>query len=255
VLATQIERGFFCIAPHPCDRRLIARAISSGRRTDVEFAVALTELRSQQNFLSQAPLVVMTEANPVRQGDHLAGAAITCVIWYATGLHSDNPDMKSDFYSVFYRIYTQDMPVYRQKIISILKRRGFRDFTLYGGTGYYKGGAEYSLMVEIAVRSQRDTKIRAVCEEIREENNQESVIYVRFPVEGEFVTGGESAPCWADGADICEVGNPWLLPEPPNRPYRGKLFICGDGDWQKLLPEGAEKVKGRMLVRYTDTQY
>jgi hypothetical protein len=163
--------------------------------------------------------------------------------------------MKGDFYSVFYRIYTQDMPDYRRKLVSILKRNGFRDFTLFGGTGYYKGGAEYSLMVEIAVKSQRDRKIRAVCEEIRKRNNQETVIYVRFPVEGEFVTCGESLPCYAEDADVCEVGNPWLLPEPHNRPYRGKLVVCGDGDWQKLLPEGAEKVNGRMLVRYTATQY
>jgi hypothetical protein len=43
------------------------------------------------------------------------------------------------------------------------------------------------------------------------------------------------------------------MPE-PNRPYRGKILFAS-GDWQELLPKGVEKVRGRLLVRYTATQY
>jgi len=43
------------------------------------------------------------------------------------------------------------------------------------------------------------------------------------------------------------------MPE-PNRPYRGKILFAS-GDWQELLPKGVEKVRGRLLVRYTATKY
>jgi len=42
------------------------------------------------------------------------------------------------------------------------------------------------------------------------------------------------------------------MPE-PNSPYRGKILFAS-GDWQELLPKGVEKVRGRLLVRYTATQ-
>jgi len=58
---------------------------------------------------------------------------------------------------------------------------------------------------------------------------------------------------YAKGAVIYQVGDPWVMPE-PNRPYRGKILFAS-GDLQELLPKGMEKVRGRLLVRYTATQY
>ncbi len=160
--------------------------------------------------------------------------------------------------SVFYRIYTQDIPAYRQRVIRILREHGFQDFTLFTGVGYWHGGKESSLIIEVVVKHPgRDRAIESATKEIGSKNGkkgQQAMLLARHPVKQSFFEKGKAYASYAEGAVICEVGDPWVMPEPPNRPYRGRILFAR-GDWQKLLPEGAEKVKGRMLVRYTATQY
>jgi hypothetical protein len=172
-------------------------------------------------------------------------------MWCATGKPTIIPDMKS----VFYRLYTEDSPDYRRTVIEILKKHGFEDFTLFNGNGYWEGAAEPSLVIEVVVpQSGRDGAIESVAKEIGSRNGQNAIGLVRFPVEGSFLLKGQDYASYAKGAVIYQAGDPWVMPEPPNRPYRGKiLFACGD--WHELLPKGVEKVRGRLQVRYTATQY
>jgi hypothetical protein len=158
--------------------------------------------------------------------------------------------------SVFYRIYTQDIPAHRQKVIHILKEHGFQDFTLFVGLGYWQGGKENSLIIEVVVKHPgRDRAIESATKKIGSKNGkkgQDAMLLARYPVKRSFFKKGEDYASYGEGVYV--VGDPDLMPEPPGRPYRGSvLFACGD--WQKLLPDGAKKVKGRMLVRCTTTQY
>jgi hypothetical protein len=157
--------------------------------------------------------------------------------------------------SVFYRLYTEDSPDYRRTVIKVLKEHGFEDFTLFNGNGHWQGAAESSLVIEVVVpQSGRDGAIESVAKEIGSRNGQNAIGLVRIPVEGSFLLKGKDYASYAEGEVICEVGDPWVMPEPPNRVYRGKiLFACGN--WQELFPKGVEKVRGKSLVRYTATQY
>jgi hypothetical protein len=159
--------------------------------------------------------------------------------------------------SVFYRIYTQDIPAHRKMIVRILKEHGFQDFTIFAGTGYWQGGKESSLIIEVVVEgSGRDRAIKSAVKEIGSKNGrkgQQAMLLVRNPVKRSFFLKGEDYAAFDEGAVVCQVGDPWLMPEPPG-PYRGRILFA-HGDWCRLLPEGAEKVRGRMLVRYTATQY
>jgi hypothetical protein len=167
----------------------------------------------------------------------------------------DNLDMRNE--SVFYRIYTQDIPAHRKRVVRILKKHGFQDFTLFPGVGYWQGGKERSLIIEVVIEgSGKDTAIKSAAKEIGSKNGragQQAMLLVRNPVKRSFFLKGRDYASYAEGAVAAQVGDPWLMPEPPG-PYRGRiLFACGD--WWRLLPEGAEKVRGRMLVRDTATQY
>jgi hypothetical protein len=139
--------------------------------------------------------------------------------------------------SVFYRLYTEDSPDYRRTVVEVLKKHGFEDFTLFNPEGYWQGAAERSLVIEVVIEgSGKDEAIKSVAREIGSRNGQNAVGLVRVPVEGSFLLKGEDYASYAEGAVICEVGDPWLMPEPSSRPYRGRiLFACGD--WQKLLPD------------------
>jgi len=83
---------------------------------------------------------------------------------------------------MLYRLITEDKN--RQNIIDIIKRH-FDGFTLISATGCWQGTVEHSLIIEICydVQSyQIEPKINVVAREIKELNNQQSVLIQKIEV-------------------------------------------------------------------------
>jgi hypothetical protein len=70
-----------------------------------------------------------------------------------------------------YRIYTEDLN--RGEVIRLTGKR-FESFTLHPTTGYYRGRAEKSIVLEI-VEAQRK-EVSALANDIRRLNGQKSVL-------------------------------------------------------------------------------
>lgn len=80
--------------------------------------------------------------------------------------------------SVTYRIYTEDKN--RKGIVDIVKTR-FDGFTLFEGTGYWKGQPERSLIIEIITpcNSGDDKAIADIAADIKFINQQEAVFITK----------------------------------------------------------------------------
>lgn len=81
---------------------------------------------------------------------------------------------------MLYRIYTED--VNRSKIESIVAKH-FEGFTIVSGTGFWELQREQTIIIDIVGESVKCyDKIKCICKEIKEMNDQESVLV--FTVEG-----------------------------------------------------------------------
>jgi hypothetical protein len=78
-----------------------------------------------------------------------------------------------------YRIYTED--INRDKIVKIISN-WFNGFTLFEGTGYWKGVSERALVIEIIADDEDEKDIAAMAGEIQSVNTQESVLVSKTEV-------------------------------------------------------------------------
>lgn len=74
---------------------------------------------------------------------------------------------------MLYRIFTEKKKVHRT--IELVSEY-FSGFTCYPVTGYWKGTKEQSLCIEIVASIHQKTAINCLCEDIKQLNNQESVL-------------------------------------------------------------------------------
>lgn len=83
---------------------------------------------------------------------------------------------------MLYRIYTEDKNRETVIVPTILKH--FTGCTLTSATGYWKLQAEPSVIIEIICQPEDWPKIRVICENIRQINEQESVLIeeVKSPI-------------------------------------------------------------------------
>ena len=89
-----------------------------------------------------------------------------------------------------YRIYTENRPN-----LAELVSAKFDSFTIFQGTGYWKGQAEQSAVIEIL--SNARAKAENLARTIRNLNSQESVLVVKLEV--------------ADAVLVEANGNTWLV--------------------------------------------
>jgi len=82
-----------------------------------------------------------------------------------------------------YRIYTED--VNRDRIVEIV-RKYFDSFTLFFGRGYWKGGSENSLVIEI-IAEKAAMDVRSICAEINRVNKQECCMVTREKVGAKLI--------------------------------------------------------------------
>jgi hypothetical protein len=85
---------------------------------------------------------------------------------------------------ILYKILTEDLnreEVYR--MVSAL----FNGFTVYQASGFWKGNAELSLVIEIIAENYDRHQIVALCEAIKQHNRQQCVMLVKIPVEMELI--------------------------------------------------------------------
>ncbi len=75
-----------------------------------------------------------------------------------------------------YRIYTEDKNSYL--IEKLLERHGIDGATIYETTGLWQGKSEASIVIEIIGHDSQDVRARvfALKDDIKRENNQESVL-------------------------------------------------------------------------------
>lgn len=85
--------------------------------------------------------------------------------------------------SELYRLYTED-----KENLGEITLKYFPDgFTIYHGTGYWKGGQEYNATIEIVIPGKSTVlvldKIQALADEIKTTNSQETVLIVCIEIE------------------------------------------------------------------------
>jgi hypothetical protein len=95
---------------------------------------------------------------------------------------------------VLYRVYTEDEPGYRDAVIRALQKHGIQHFTLIPAFGYgpgQDGKQEKTVIVDVATEHspENEQSIHAAAEDIRRDNNQQSVLIVRIPAYPKLVTG------------------------------------------------------------------
>ena len=90
-----------------------------------------------------------------------------------------------------FRIYTQD--VNRKGIREILKKY-FEGWTEFTAIGYYRGGFEDSLVIEIMCRNKEGQAVANAAEEIRVLNRQECVIQAAV-AQVSYVISGQGSRC------------------------------------------------------------
>ena len=81
-----------------------------------------------------------------------------------------------------YRIYTEEKN--KKAIVNLLGAR-FESFTIQPTLGYYRGGAEKSIVIEIV--GARSQKIKLLAERIRKMNGQQSVLILRLEGQSEIL--------------------------------------------------------------------
>lgn len=85
-----------------------------------------------------------------------------------------------------YRIYTEN--VGRRQVAELVSKY-FKGFTILDATGYYKGQAERSMVIELMASDHQSHVIRFLSKVIAQKHNQECVLVTEAPVKGEFVNG------------------------------------------------------------------
>jgi hypothetical protein len=165
---------------------------------------------------------------------------------------------------IVFRIFTEDLPVYRKEVIGVLREHGFPDYTFVRGRGNGpdQSGLENSLVLDVAVQDYSPAveermvaAVERICERNgpprpeRPEGGQGSVMLVRIPADVQFISRNKEAgykrlkpvPFW--GRREYQLQRP---PRPePN--YRGKILF-ESGDWKKVLnPELGLVRRGRVV--------
>ena len=85
---------------------------------------------------------------------------------------------------MLYRIFTEDKNT--EALHDLISKR-FDGFTSYTALGYWKGIAEASRVIEIIDLLNIQANVRALCYEIKQLNNQESVLFQTLENEHEFI--------------------------------------------------------------------
>jgi hypothetical protein len=160
---------------------------------------------------------------------------------------------------VLYRVYTEDKPGYRDAVIRALHKHGIQDFTLIPAYGYgpgQDGKQENTVIVDVATEHspENEQAIHAAAEDIRRDNNQQSVLIVRIPAYRKFVTGEKQGKN-VDVLDTMEIvvkstmavrgGNGGPLRK--RATARGRI-VASFGAWKPLLGNTGV-AKGR-IVRF-----
>jgi hypothetical protein len=162
--------------------------------------------------------------------------------------------------SAIYRIYTEDEPGYRDTIIQALQNHGFPYFTLISGVGYGPGQdekPENTVIIDVATEynPDKDKAIQDAAEDIRRNNEQQSIFVVRIPAFPKLVTSQEeeNPKAWSISSKLAVRHLPDIVldengkPIPERATARGKI-VASYGDWEKLLGN-AGVVKGK-IVRF-----
>jgi hypothetical protein len=95
--------------------------------------------------------------------------------------------------TVLYRVYTEDEPGYRDAAIQALQKHGIQYFTLVPAVGYGPGQGgkqEKTVIIDVATEHspENEQAIHAAAEDIRRDNNQQSILIVRIPAYPKLVT-------------------------------------------------------------------
>jgi hypothetical protein len=91
--------------------------------------------------------------------------------------------VKGFYMDTVYRIYTEDAD--RETVVKAISQR-FESFTLHATTGYFKGQAEKSIVIEIV--EAREEVINEVARAIRAINGQKTVLVMGLRGEARRIT-------------------------------------------------------------------
>jgi hypothetical protein len=85
-----------------------------------------------------------------------------------------------------YRIYTENKN--RRKLEKEVSR-SFKGFTIYETTGYWEGKQEDGIVIELLVENtiENANDIKALCQDIKLFNEQESILLTEQEVKAEFI--------------------------------------------------------------------
>ena len=156
--------------------------------------------------------------------------------------------------SALYRIYTEDEPGYRDTIIQALQNHGFPYFTLISAGGYgpgQDGKQENTVIIDVAMpeyTQENNKAIQAAAEEIRKNNEQQTILVVRIPAFPSFVTSQDKkgARFYSISFKRNENGKPFIETETAV----GKI-LATYGEWEKLLGKTdvvpSKVVKGKIV--------
>lgn len=83
---------------------------------------------------------------------------------------------------MLYRLYTEDKPN-----LTELAGNHFKGFTVTPAVGYWKGNQESSKVIEIVGNQSMKPEVKKLAREIKQVNNQESVLLQELPNDSEFI--------------------------------------------------------------------
>ena len=84
---------------------------------------------------------------------------------------------------MLYRIITEKTDIVLNPIIG----RYYDSYTIIDARGYWQDVPENSIVIEIVTDSEEDIKTKYLALEIKEVNGQESVLWLKFTEEHEFI--------------------------------------------------------------------
>jgi hypothetical protein len=160
--------------------------------------------------------------------------------------------------TVLYRVYTEDEPGYRDAVIQALQKHGIQDFTLMPAYGYgpgQSGKQEKTVIIDVATEHspENEQAIHAAAEDIRRDNNQQSVLIVRIPAYRKLVTSEKqdknvdlTIECFEVLKEVVTVGDNGG-PVRKRATARGRI-VASFGAWKPLLGNTGV-AKGR-IVRF-----
>lgn len=86
-----------------------------------------------------------------------------------------------------YRIYTEDTSSDDKGLTDLIVANGFDGFSIWTGTGAWKGEFEASVCYEILGSEDDKEKVWEIASKIKEQNKQESVLIVELEAEASFI--------------------------------------------------------------------